>query len=136
MEVFVQNLYKIMDSFQVKQVVVGHINTNAEIEASVSPIYDLEISEFNKICVLGIANCDEGVNLLDKLLLLFCFKIGVPFGESSFTSTVLDQDKFDRHLAQDEISPMGIEREDFQLFDSPQTRLLQKRQFQSPKLNW
>ena len=48
-----------MDSFQVKQVVVGHINTNAEIEAGVSPIYDLEISELNKICVLGIANCNR-----------------------------------------------------------------------------
>ena len=48
-----------MDSFKVKQVVVGYIDANAEIEASVSPIYDLEISELNKICVLGIANCNR-----------------------------------------------------------------------------
>ena len=42
MEVFVKDFYKIMDSFQGKQVVVGHINTNAEIEVGVSPIYDIE----------------------------------------------------------------------------------------------
>ena len=50
MEVFVEDLYKIMYSLQVKQVVVRNIDANAEIEAGVSPIYDLEISEFNKVC--------------------------------------------------------------------------------------
>ena len=61
------------------------------------------------------STCNEGVNLLNKFLFLFSFKIAVPFGESSFASTILNQDEFDRHLDQEEISPVGFEREDFQI---------------------
>ena len=56
MEVFIEDLDKVVNSFQVEQVVVGHVNANAEIETGIAPIYNLEIPKFDEICVLGIAN--------------------------------------------------------------------------------
>ena len=61
------------------------------------------------------STCHKGVNFFNQFLLLFSFKIAVPFGESSFASTILNQDEFDRHPDQEEISPVGFEREDFQI---------------------
>ena len=57
MEVFVENLDKIVNGFQIKQVVVRHINTNAEVETGIASVDYLEITKFDKIRVLGIPNC-------------------------------------------------------------------------------
>ena len=62
MEVFVENLDKIVNGFQIKQVVVRHINTNAEVETGIASVDYLEITKFDKIRVLGIPNCKGNKN--------------------------------------------------------------------------
>ncbi len=56
MEILVENFDEVMNGFEVKQVVVRDINTNAKVEASISPINDLKVAEFNKVCVLCITD--------------------------------------------------------------------------------
>lgn len=43
--VSVTYLHKVVDGFEVCQVVVGHVHTDAEVEASVAPVNDLEVPE-------------------------------------------------------------------------------------------
>jgi len=38
-------LNKVVNSFQVSQVIVCHIHTDAEVQAGVPPVNDLEVSE-------------------------------------------------------------------------------------------
>lgn len=38
-------LYKVVNSLQVRQVVISHVHTNAEIQPSVTPVNDLEVPE-------------------------------------------------------------------------------------------
>jgi len=44
---------------QVVEVVVGDIYADAEVEAGVSPVHDLEVSELHEVGVLGIAHSDN-----------------------------------------------------------------------------
>ena len=43
------------------------------------------------------STCHKGVNFFNQFLLLFSFKITVPFGKPRFARTVLNQDKLDWH---------------------------------------
>jgi hypothetical protein len=43
MEVLVQYFYKVVDGFQIAEVIVINIHANAEVETSVSPVHDFEI---------------------------------------------------------------------------------------------
>jgi len=103
-EVFIENLHEIVNGFEVEQVVVRDVNTDAEVQASVSPVYYFEIPEFYKVGMFGISNCNYGMNLFNKFLLLFILKVNVPLGQSSFPSSILNHDKFDPHFC-GEISP-------------------------------
>lgn len=38
-------LYKVVDSLEVCQVVIGHVHTNAKVQASITPVDDLEVPE-------------------------------------------------------------------------------------------
>ena len=38
-------LYKVVDGFQVEQVVITNINTEAEVEACVAAVHNLEVAE-------------------------------------------------------------------------------------------
>jgi len=49
-------LDKIVDSFQIEQIIVSNIHTNTEVETSVSTVNDFEVAKLNKVSVLGITN--------------------------------------------------------------------------------
>lgn len=43
--VCVSHLYKVVDSLEVCQVVISHVHTNTEVQTSITPVDDLEVSE-------------------------------------------------------------------------------------------
>lgn len=45
MKVFVQNFYKIVDGFEIAQVVIIHVHTYAEIEACIAAINDFKVAK-------------------------------------------------------------------------------------------
>lgn len=47
MEVLIENFNKVVNGFQVDEVVVGNINTDAKIEASVTTVDNLEVTELH-----------------------------------------------------------------------------------------
>lgn len=47
-KVFVENFDEIVNRFEITQVVIIHVHTDAEIEASISAVYDFEVSELKE----------------------------------------------------------------------------------------
>lgn len=109
-EVFVEDFHEIVNGFEITQVVIVHVDTDAEVETSIATINNFEIAELkdsglgrvfggrkgsylDKIGVLSVSDSDDSVDLLDELLLLVVIEIHVPFRQSGFSSPVLDQDK-------------------------------------------
>jgi hypothetical protein len=45
-----------MNGLEVEEVVVGHIDTDAEVEAGITAVDDLVVSELDEIGVFGISN--------------------------------------------------------------------------------
>lgn len=103
-----------MNSFQIVKVIVGDVNTNAEVQPGVATIYDFEVAELDEIRVLGISHGHTRMNFFDQFLkdnmfyfpveisnfthlFLIVVKVHIPFGQSCLTGTVLDQNKTD-HL--------------------------------------
>lgn len=85
-EVLVEHLDKVVDRLQVAQVVVVHVHADAEVQPSVAAVDYLEVPELklwedvgldkrtesgrtpvylDKVGVLGITDCDQGMHLLD-----------------------------------------------------------------------
>ena len=56
MEVLVENLNEVVDSFKVEEIIIANINTDAEVEASIASVDNLEVAELNKVGVFGISN--------------------------------------------------------------------------------
>jgi hypothetical protein len=54
-----QCLTKCKNYLKIVEVVVANIDTYAEVEAGVSAVDDLEVSELHKVCVLGIPHSDH-----------------------------------------------------------------------------
>jgi len=98
LEVFVQHLDKVVDGFEVEEVVVGHVDADAKVEAGVTPVNDLEVAKLHKVGMLRIANSDEGMDFLDQFLLLLGLEVVVPLGQPGLSGPVLDQDELDRHF--------------------------------------
>jgi len=44
-KVFIENFYKVVNSLEVRQVVVCYIDADAEVEACVSSVDDFEVTE-------------------------------------------------------------------------------------------
>merc|ERR1712071_30391 len=78
-EVFVKNLNKVVNGFQVAQVVVVDIDADAEVQTCVPAVHDLEVAELNKVRVFCIPNGNNCVNFFNQLLLLIIIEIHVPF---------------------------------------------------------
>ena len=113
MEIFIQDFDKIMDCFQISQVIVENIHTNAEIEPSISSVYNLVIAELKirptvlyfiewechlqlylyEVGVFGITNGNDSMYFFNQLLLFFIVEVHVPFRETSFAGSILNQDK-------------------------------------------
>lgn len=43
--VCVRYLYKVVNSLEVCQIVIGHVHTNAEVQTSITSVNDLEVPE-------------------------------------------------------------------------------------------
>lgn len=121
------HLHEVMNGLQVRQVVIGDVHADTEIEPGVAPINDLKVpklgekskkgegeelkgvkkggfwgekggfwgADLDEIGVFGIADGDDGVDLLDELLLLVVVKLHVPLGQAGLPSAVLDEDEAD-----------------------------------------
>jgi len=48
MEVFVQHLHEVVDGLQIAQIVVVHVHADAEVEARIASVDDLEIAELGE----------------------------------------------------------------------------------------
>lgn len=110
-EVLVEHLHEVVDGLQVAEIVVVHVHADAEVQPCVAPVHDLEVTELEaEIClnergifgeyldevgVLGVPDCDDGVHLLDELLLLVVVEVHVPLGQPRLAGPVLDQDEAD-----------------------------------------
>ena len=49
MEVFVENFDEVVDCFQIRQVVVGYVDTDAEVETGVATVNDLEVPKLQQV---------------------------------------------------------------------------------------
>lgn len=92
-EVFVQHFYKVVYRLEISQVVVAHVHADAEVEAGVAPVDDLEVSELHEIRVLGVPDSHHGVDLFDQFLLLVIVEVHVPLGQAGLAGSVLDEDE-------------------------------------------
>lgn len=89
MEVLVEDLHEVVDGLEVVEVVIVDVDTYTEVEASVPTINDLEVAEFHKIGVFGIADSYNCMNFFYQFLLFFIIKVHVPFGQPRFTRPIL-----------------------------------------------
>ncbi len=67
MEIFIQYFNKVVNSFQVAQIIVIDINTNAKVEACIPPVNDLEISELITIQISKVFWIDKIPCYLNKI---------------------------------------------------------------------
>ena len=65
----------------------------------VTPSVDnFEVSEFDKVGVLGISDRHYSMHLLYQLLPLLLLKVDVPLGQPGLPRSVLDHDELDPHV--------------------------------------
>ena len=57
MKVFVEDLNKVVNGLKIIEVIVIHVDTDAEVEPSVAPVDNLKVPELHKVCVFGIPYC-------------------------------------------------------------------------------
>lgn len=108
-----------MDGLQVGQVVVVDVHADAEVEAGVASVNDLEVPELHKVGVFGISDSDHGVHFLNQLLFLVIIKLHVPLGQARLACPVLDEDEADH----------GDPRPDPSFWEAPVPRLLGGSEF-------
>ena len=65
----------------------------------VPSVDNFEVPKLDKVGVFGVPDGDDGVHLLDQLLLLLVLEVHVPLGEPRLPSPVLDHYEFDSHVA-------------------------------------
>lgn len=76
----VQHLDEEVNRFQIRQLVVVGVDADAEEEAGVAPVDDLQGAELDEVgLVLLVPGCDEAVDLAFELYFLFIAIRSVPF---------------------------------------------------------
>lgn len=112
MEIFIEYFDEIVYGFQISQVVVTDIDTNAKIQSSISSVNDLEIAELcnindksnaknlirthlYKVGMFGISDGDHSMDFFYQFLLLVVIEVHIPFSQPSLSSPILDKDKSD-----------------------------------------
>lgn len=94
-EVFIYHFYEVVYGLTIGQIVVVDVQADAEVEASVAPVDDLEGPELHKVGVVGIPNVDHGVHFLNQLLLLIIIELHILLGQACLACPVLDEDESD-----------------------------------------
>lgn len=94
-EIFVEDFNKVVDCFEVAQVIVVDVDADAEVEAGIATVHNFEVAELYEVCVFGISDGDDGMHFLYQFLLLVIVKVHVPLGQPRLARSVLDQDKPD-----------------------------------------
>ena len=67
-------------------------------------------ADLDEVGVLGIAHGDDGVNLLDELLLLVVVELHVPLGQARLPRAVLDQDEADLRPPRPQNRAFGVNK--------------------------
>ena len=49
MEVFIENLYKVVDGLQIDEVIVADVHADTEVETRVPPVHDLEVTKLKQM---------------------------------------------------------------------------------------
>jgi hypothetical protein len=57
-EVFVEHFHEIMNRLEITQIVIIHVHTDAEIQASVAAIDDFEVAKLKWKVFLMLVNCN------------------------------------------------------------------------------
>ena len=63
-KIFVENFNKVVDGLQVVEIVIVDINADAEVEAGIATVDNLEVSKLDKVRMLGIPhrhNCNSEI---------------------------------------------------------------------------
>ena len=97
-EILVEDFDEVVDGLEIHEVVVADVDADAKVESRVSSVHDLEVSKLDEVGVFGVADGDAGVHLLDQFLLFVVVEIHVPFGQTSLSRPVLNQNEA-YHLA-------------------------------------
>jgi len=88
-EELIQGFHKEVYGFQVGQLIVVHIDTEREIQASISSIDNLIISKLYKVSSSGVSLYNQPIHLTLELALLFRLKWRIPFRQTSFALPIL-----------------------------------------------
>ena len=56
-KVLVEDLNKVVNSLEIIEVIVIHVDTDAEVQPCVAPVDNLKVSELHKVCMFGISYC-------------------------------------------------------------------------------
>jgi len=94
-KIFIEDLDKVVDCLQVVKIVIIDVDTDAEVEAGIATVDNLEVSKLDKVCMLGISHRHNCMDFFDELLLFFVIKVHVPLCKPGLACPVLDHDKPD-----------------------------------------
>ena len=56
-KVLVEDLNKVVNGLEIIEVIVIHVDTDAEVQSSVAPVDNLKVPELHKVCMFGISYC-------------------------------------------------------------------------------
>ena len=56
-KVLVEDLNKVVNGLKIIEVIVIHVDTDAEVQPSVAPVDNLKVPELHKVCMFGISYC-------------------------------------------------------------------------------
>jgi len=90
MKILIEDLNKVVYGLQVVKIVIIDVHTDAEVEAGIATVHNLEVSKLNKVGVFGISHSHNCMNFFYQLLLLFIVKVHVPLGQPGLARPVLD----------------------------------------------
>ena len=65
----------------------------------VPSVDNFEVPKLDKVGVLGVPDGDDGVHLLDQLLLLLVLEVHVPLGQPSLPCPILYHDELNAHCS-------------------------------------
>jgi hypothetical protein len=89
----IQYLYEQMDDLQQSQLVIRHIDAQAEEQASIPPVNHLIVPKLDNVGELWITRNNQSMNLILNFSPVLVVVVGVPSRQPSLSLPVLKQDE-------------------------------------------